>query len=213
VTLVPLAVVLGLCLIAQTLTDPATGARPTEPALAEKPDRAHISTSFAFAAGGLLLLTVGVRSLVGSGAAHALPRSVPLTFALALGAFSGKCLGGFVADRLGWIPVSVGALLMSLPFLVIYGDREWAVVIGVMLFQMTMPVTLAAMASLMPRRPATAFGVCCLALVIGAAAMWNPSVAAVLLRERVFVALIILSAIGVWRALAIQKRLQVRAMT
>ena len=213
VPLVPIGAMLVFCLIAQMLIDSTSGARPTEPALAEKPDRAHISMSVAFAAAVLLLLTVGVRSLVGSGAAHALPRSVPLTFALALGAFSGKCLGGFVADRLGWIPVSVGALLMSLPFLVIYGDREWAVVIGVMFFQMTMPVTLAAMASLMPGRPATAFGVCCLALVIGTAVLWNPSVAAVLLRQRVFEALIILSAIGVWRALAVHKRLQVRAMT
>jgi hypothetical protein len=146
---------------------------------------------------GLLLVTVLVRSIVGGGASHALIRSVPLGFALAVGAFLGKLLGGFVADRLGWIRASVGALLVSLPLLVL-GDRDpWTVVAGVLVFQTTMPVTLAASALLLPGRPATAFGFCCLALVLGATASWNHVLATTLQVGSVFTALILVSALGV----------------
>jgi hypothetical protein len=47
------------------------------------------------------------------------------------------------------------------------GSNSAAVTIGMWLFQMTMPVTLVALYALMPGRPAFAFGLTCLALILG----------------------------------------------
>jgi len=47
-------------------------------------------------------------------------------------------------------------------------------IVGLLLFQMTMPVTLTAVARLMPRYPATAFGATCLALILGALPTFFP---------------------------------------
>jgi len=116
----------------------------------------------------LLLVSVAVRSLVGFSAARGLGPSPWLFFGIPIGAFLGKALGGFIADRLGWIETSAFALLASAPCIV-FGARHAAVLLlGLCLFQMTMPVTLAAVARLMPGRLSTAFGWTCLALIVGA---------------------------------------------
>jgi FSR family fosmidomycin resistance protein-like MFS transporter len=200
VTVVPLALALLAGFAAQKAL-PSSKPSPARDA-ARGPERKRVGAwSVAGIALGLLVLTVFVRSLVGGGASHGLPRSVALSFALAASAFVGKFVGGVVADRLGWTFVSVAALLLSLPLLV-FGEREvWCIVAGVGFFQMTMPVTVSAAALLLPGRPATAFGLCCLALVLGASPLWFHSVAAWLQRGSVFAALIVLSALGLLRAL------------
>ena len=149
---------------------------------------------------GLLLLTVAIRSFVGGGGTHALPAVNWLAVGIPLAAFTGKLAGGVLADRYGWIRTSVGALLLSLPLLVIGKHEPWLVVIGLALFQTTMPVTLSALGLLFPGRPATAFGLSCLALVIGALFGFLP-VGRQLYLDRVFVALIVVSAVGVGFAL------------
>lgn len=87
---------------------------------------------------------------------------------LSLVAFGGKLLGGFIADRIGWIICSVGALLISVPLIAYGGHSAATVLTGLLIFQMTMPVTLYAVYLLLPQKPATAFGLPCLALIIGA---------------------------------------------
>jgi FSR family fosmidomycin resistance protein-like MFS transporter len=176
-----------------------TPQKPSEfaPLPIERADAPRLGHVMMLGALGLLLVTVLVRSVVGGGAAHGLHRSVPLGFALAVGAFLGKLLGGFVADRLGWARASVGALLISLPLLVLGDHDPWTVVVGVLVFQTTMPVTLAASSLLLPGRPATAFGLCCLALVLGATVSWNHALAGMLQGGGVFAVLILVSALGV----------------
>ena len=116
----------------------------------------------------LLLVSVAVRSLVGFSAARGLVPSPWLFLGIPIGAFLGKALGGFVADRVGWIETTAFALLASVPCIV-FGARHTAILlVGLCLFQMTMPVTLAAVARLMPGRLSTAFGWTCLALIVGA---------------------------------------------
>jgi FSR family fosmidomycin resistance protein-like MFS transporter len=117
---------------------------------------------------GLLLLSVAVRSLLGFAGAYAVPKEPVVLFALATAAFGGKALGGIVSDRLGWIETSVGALLLSAPLLAWGGTNAAVVVVGMFLFQMTMPVTLSAIGLVHPDRPGFAFGVACLALILGA---------------------------------------------
>lgn len=116
----------------------------------------------------LLMLSVSVRSLVGMGGAWELERTTALLWGLPIVAFAGKALGGIVADRIGWIELSVGALLLSTPLLALGSASLPLVLLGLLLFQVTMAVTLAAATLVLPRRPGFAFGLTTLALIIGA---------------------------------------------
>ena len=73
-----------------------------------------------------------------------------------------------LAARFGWIETSVAALLLSAPLLAFGGSNVGLIVVGMLLFQMTMPVTVSAIGLVHPDRPAFAFGIACLALVLGA---------------------------------------------
>jgi len=77
-------------------------------------------------------------------------------------------LGGFVADRSGWVTTSVGALALSAMLVSGLVDRPVCAVSGMLLFQMTMAVTLKATHHAMPGRPGLAFGLPCMALLFGA---------------------------------------------
>lgn len=116
----------------------------------------------------LVLACIGVRSLVGFGVE--LPWKSKFTMALSLVVLVvlGKALGGVLADRLGWGRVAVGALALATPLLAFGAATAGPAMAGMFLFNLTMPVTLAATANLLPGRPAFAFGLTCLALEIGA---------------------------------------------
>ena len=79
----------------------------------------------------------------------------------------GKYLGGVLCDRIGYQKTATLSLLISLPFL-LFGNRLMMVsLIGVGLFSMTMPVTVAILASAFPKNPAFAFGITTVALFVG----------------------------------------------
>jgi MFS transporter, FSR family, fosmidomycin resistance protein len=86
---------------------------------------------------------------------------------LAVAAELGK-LTGAISDRIGWIAFAVPCALLAAP-LAAWGSKP---VIGAMvamaLVQCTMPVTLAGASRVLPGRPALAFGLCSLAIVLGA---------------------------------------------
>ena len=86
-----------------------------------------------------------------------------LTLAIVLG----KSLGGILADRFGWIQVAAGALLLSMPFVVFCTNIPFLAIIGMFLFNITMPVTLVGISNQLPGRPGFAFGLTCLSLIIG----------------------------------------------
>lgn len=122
----------------------------------------------------LLAVSVAVRSLAGSVGCDACPRGCFLMVALPIAACAGKFTGGFLADRFGWIELSTLALLASAPLLAFSGGDLWLALPGQMIFQMTMPVTLAAMMRLMPARPGFGFGLLCVALVAGTLPAYLP---------------------------------------
>ncbi len=126
----------------------------------------------------LLLFSIAVRAFVGLAGCHACPKSASLAIGLAVAGFSGKAIGGLVADRVGWISTGAGALLVSAPILAFGTAHLAAMVAGMFLFQMTMPVTLAGLMLLFPRRPAFVFGIACVALVAGALATFSPAIVA-----------------------------------
>lgn len=116
-----------------------------------------------------LLASVFVRSLGGGTVAGAWRGvSEPVMIGLAVAACGGKMLGGFVADRVGWGTSSGLALLISAPLISLMVDNATFALLGMLVFQMTMPVTLKAMHHLMPSRPGLAFGIPCAALLLGA---------------------------------------------
>jgi MFS transporter, FSR family, fosmidomycin resistance protein len=141
---------------------------------------------------GLLLLSIVVRSLVGFSAARGYARTELLVLGIPLCAFFGKLLGGIVADRLGWLETSGAALLLSIPLIALAPAVPW-LLCGLLLFQMTMPVTLTAVARLLPDRLATAFGWTCLALIVGALPTMFPAGSPLCTR----------SLLGVWIAVGV----------
>ncbi len=81
----------------------------------------------------------------------------------------GKALGGVCSDLFGPRRVAVVSAAAALPFL-LFGDRVIAVsLIGVMLFSMTMAVTLATLVSVLKDRPGLAFGLTTIGLFLGTA--------------------------------------------
>ncbi len=148
----------------------------------------------------LLLFSVFVRSFVGFAGAYQCPRSTAIAFGFGFAGFAGKSLGGIVGDRLGWIRAGVGVLLISAPLIAFGGANYVMVTIGLFLFQMTMPITLVAMFVLLPGRPAYAFGLTCLAYIVGAIPTFYPHVRA-FYSAPAFLALIVLSAVTLYAGL------------
>ena len=123
----------------------------------------------------LLLVSVAVRSFVGFGACFQCAGGLAVAIGLPAAGFLGKLVGGMVADRLGWLRTSTAALLLSLPLIAFSGGSLFLALPGVLLFQSTMAGTLVAVYALMPRWPATAFGLPCLALIAGAFPTFVPA--------------------------------------
>jgi len=120
-------------------------------------------------AAGLLLASVFVRSLGGGTVAGAWRGvSEPVMIGLAVAACGGKMFGGFLADRVGWGTSSGLALLVSAPLISLLVNDATFALVGMLVFQLTMPVTLKAMHHLLPSRPGLAFGIPCGALLLGA---------------------------------------------
>lgn len=79
----------------------------------------------------------------------------------------GKCLGGILVDTLGIKITSLISTLGAIPFLV-FGDKIMVVsLIGVMMFSLTMPITLALLTSVMKDKPGVAFGFTTIGLFLG----------------------------------------------
>ncbi len=152
-------------LLLPRLVDPSARGRQTS-SLPQPQSRALL---VALVCASMLVGSVTVRALVG-GAVSGSWRGVSteVMVLLALAACGGKMLGGFVSDRLGWATTSVAALLISAPLVSALVRTPVAAVLGMLIFQMTMPVTLKAIHHILPTRPGLAFGVPCLALLLGA---------------------------------------------
>lgn len=114
----------------------------------------------------LVLTVIAARSFIGSTLIFPWKGNMTLLFVLTLGVFLGKALGGVIGDKYGWIKISVGSMLISIPLLM-FVNYPVLNIIGMFLFNMTMPITLVALSNMIPGRPGYAFGLNCLALMIG----------------------------------------------
>lgn len=177
----PFLVSVGACVVGSLLvlrsssTYVALLPQRGDPSLA--PPRVDVASAARHGAVLLLLFSIVIRAAVGHAGSYQCPSGPWTVFALGGAAFAGKALGGHLSDRLGWIKVSVAALLASAPLLA-FSDGALAIVaVGMFLFQMTMPVTLTAIFVAYPRRPGFSFGIACLALILGALPTFVPGVA------------------------------------
>ena len=90
-----------------------------------------------------------------------------LAFLFTVGIVSGKMLGGIIGDRAGWRRTAVVSLAVS-GLLFLAADRHAVCgIAAVFLFNMTMPLTLSALAKMYPDREGMAFGLTTLALFLG----------------------------------------------
>lgn len=115
----------------------------------------------------LALFSVAIRSFAGL----QIPMTWKTTEVLALvpgtASFLGKSAGGVLADRFGAKRVGVLSLAASLPLLLAGNDNAALSAMGILLFNITMPITLCAVAAKLPENPGFAFGLCSLALLVG----------------------------------------------
>ena len=120
----------------------------------------------------LCLFSIVIRAYVGS----AIPIAWKTTALLGLlpGAASclGKAAGGFLADRFGARRTGVATLLLSAPLLCLGYASPVLCAIGLALFNVTMPITLCAVASALPHSPGLSFGLTTLALLCGSVPMF-----------------------------------------
>lgn len=117
----------------------------------------------------LMVLVVAIRGYIGYGIPTSWNKSVFETVLLYVSMGIGKALGGILADKIGLRKTTIIATIGALPFL-IFGDNIMIVsLIGVALFSMTMPLTLALLVSVLQKNPGVAFGLTTVGLFLGTA--------------------------------------------
>jgi FSR family fosmidomycin resistance protein-like MFS transporter len=162
----PLVVLLGACLVPTLLLI----RRPSLSLSAKSYETPSEGRRLAMIALGAscLLASVAVRSVAGTLAGDAW-RGIDATVvaSLALAACAGKALGGLLADWLGWALTSALALAGAALLLGLELGSPVGAIVGMLLLQSTMPVTLKATHLLIPDRPGLAFGLPCGALLLG----------------------------------------------
>lgn len=163
---VSLALPLALALLSLLLVLGTAGSGKTDARILCRLDTASTALSLAVVL-ALALSSVVIRAYAGAVVPMDWRTGGLLLLLPAAGAFAGKFLGGFLADRFGARRTGALALLLSIPFLCL-GNRAPALsVTGLLLFNLTMPVSLGAVASRLPHNPGLAFGLTTLALLCG----------------------------------------------
>jgi FSR family fosmidomycin resistance protein-like MFS transporter len=115
-----------------------------------------------------LFFSICIRSLYGVTAVFDWKSNIILLVISTVFVVIGKFLGGFLADKYGWIKITTIVLLISAPILSFYKEIPFLAILGGCFFQMTMPMTLVGVSNLLPGRPATSFGLTTFALILGA---------------------------------------------
>lgn len=113
------------------------------------------------------MLTIVIRSLLGMVMNFSWKSVTALSFVFTLAVAGGKAMGGFIGDRLGYIKTAVISLAISFISFIFAFDYWVMGIIAVLCFNMTMPLTLTAIASVCDKKYGFAFGLTTFALAIG----------------------------------------------
>lgn len=148
----------------------------------------------------LLFFSVMVRSVAGM-AVGAMWNDGAILAAVLVGAtVGGKAFGGIVADKAGWLITGTACLLSSALLIGIASGNTAVIAIGVLLLHATMGITVAAMVRVLGSYPATAFGLCSLAIILGGMPMFF-SVKTLFCNSSTIVALVFVSGLSLFIAL------------
>ncbi len=115
-----------------------------------------------------MILAIAIRSFIGLSIILSWKGNIILAGLLTFAVASGKFFGGIIADKLGWLKVTVIALLISSPLIAFGINSPLLFISGMFFFNFTMPVTLTAISNMLPKREGYVFGLTTLALIIGA---------------------------------------------
>ena len=115
----------------------------------------------------LAVIVVIVRGYMAYGIPTSWKKTTVQTIILFVSMGLGKALGGVLADVFGIKKVAIMSLLFALPFLMFGDNNMFISLFGVMLFSMTMSVTLALIVSVLPKAPGLAFGFTTIGLFLG----------------------------------------------
>ena len=144
-----------------------------------------------------LMTAVALRSLLWTSFQFASAGQITALIALGVAAGIGKIIGGFAAERFGYRRWTMLSLLIAAPLLAFAGKKLALLLPGVALLQSSIPCSIAAMARLLPARPATATG-----LVLGLAVALGglPTLLTIppALTPAVALAIILVAAVGFW---------------
>ena len=117
----------------------------------------------------LAVLIVITRGYMGYGIPTSWNKTITQTILLYVAMGFGKALGGILSDAFGIRKIAVLSIGIALPFL-LFGDNIMIIsLIGVLLFSMTMSITLALLVSILKKSPGLAFGLTTIGLFLGTA--------------------------------------------
>lgn len=117
-------------------------------------------------AGVLMLVVVILRSFGGFAVTFGWKSGTVMLIAASAAAALGKAMGGFLADKAGYIRASVISLSAA-AVLYIFGDNFLPGLAAITLFNMTMPITLCAAADFFSKSRGFSFGLLTFGLYIG----------------------------------------------
>lgn len=140
------------------------------------PENAPVSLRGALSPGALLpviclFLVVCLRGYAGLTLPFAWKGALPYNILLIAAVVLGKTAGGLLADRIGFFGASILSLGAA-AILFLFGDVPGLGIAAVFLFNMTMPITLWAVAKIMPNAKGFSFGLLTFALFIGYLPVW-----------------------------------------
>lgn len=115
----------------------------------------------------LAVCIVIIRGYMGYGLPTAWNKTTSQTIMLFCTMGLGKALGGILSDKFGMKKVAITSMLLAIPFLLIGDNLMLISLIGVLLFSMTMAITLGLLVSVLKENPGLAFGLTTIGLFLG----------------------------------------------
>ena len=115
-----------------------------------------------------LIITVCIRSYVGLILSFSWKSDFILALLFVFGVVLGKMFGGILGDRFGFINISISSLVASAILYTLAFNSSVCGILAVLLFNMTMPITLTSLANILNNNKGLAFGLLTFALFLGA---------------------------------------------
>jgi len=115
----------------------------------------------------LAVFIVVIRGYMGYGLPTSWNKTTIQTILLFCTMGVGKALDGILSDSFGIKKVAISSMLLALPFLLIGNNLMLVSLIGVLLFSMTMSITLGLLVSILKETPGLAFGLTTIGLFLG----------------------------------------------